>query len=358
MTRNPNVPTANYTQQNAFLAKIEEGMIFVRSTTLIALLTLTRRVSTMQLQEPSAFNLATTQPETTFNALADSGSSQLMPGLDRSDIGISGAQTSPGCHPVQHPTSIPDESTVPQVSMLGADFSFLPSYAQAFAQSDQTFPLPADGVGLTTIWDQNGFEIDHQDFLVDADDALLNSTHYESHSTSYSQGFDLVDYSDVPEAINEPTESTPARPATSLPQKRLQSSEVLADEEDEMTVKLTARYASLKITDNGQPRYYGATSNMHMLGDQVTPLFQPAIRSPRHDADTILKQLGLDWEPDPSYEEHLFNLYFAWHDPFMQEAHKQLFFRGRKAYELGVDMSFYSPSLENAMSVFRISSLA
>lgn len=159
--------------------------------------------------------------------------------------------------------------------------------------------------------------------------------------------FDFVDWDQFQSAVQVAQE--PSRPASRM---RIRPAEADPDEDasdDELTNRLTARYASLKIADNGQLRYYGVTSNLHMLGDQLSTLFQPPVRTTRHDADDLLAQAGLQWQPDSAYEDHLFNLHFTWFQPFMQEVDRDLFFQGRKAYQAGEDASFYSPSLESAM---------
>jgi hypothetical protein len=121
--------------------------------------------------------------------------------------------------------------------------------------------------------------------------------------------------------------------------------------DDELTMRLTSRYGSLKITDNGQLRYYGVTSNLHMIGDGLASLFQPVVRSTRIDGDAAVTQAGLDWEQDLTFEQHLFDLYFAWHSPLLQETQADLFLQGREIYRAGGESSFYSPALVNAMYV-------
>jgi hypothetical protein len=119
--------------------------------------------------------------------------------------------------------------------------------------------------------------------------------------------------------------------------------------EDELTQRLSSRLGQLKVTENGQLRYYGVTSNLHMTGDGLLSLFQPNVRTARSEGEAAVTQAGLVWEEDVQYEQHLFDLYFAWHDPFLQETPRELFFSEKTIYKNGTDSSFYSPALENAM---------
>ena len=119
--------------------------------------------------------------------------------------------------------------------------------------------------------------------------------------------------------------------------------------DDELTQRLSSRLGQLKVAENGQLRYYGVTSNLHMMDDGLLSLFQPAVRTTRDHGDAAITQAGLDWHEDYDYEQHLLDLYFAWHDPFLQETERDVFSREKEFYRGGGESSFYSPALENAM---------
>lgn len=295
----------------------------------------------MNGEENLAMNSNTSQVSPT--ALNAAESSQLVTELDNRHTLLDHIQE------VSGPTEINGETVLPLHSASGTDFSFSAIDLETFNLEDnQFFALPGDGMDDANVYCHVDFENGHHNFETNNNPTGLDSVHLEQ-----LPGFDNHVYHPTTECGQPPTVSSdrPAEmspePATRLPRTRLESSEDLSD--DELTMKLTSRYTSLKIADNGQLRYYGVTSNLHMLGDQLSSLFQPTIRSTRHDADEVITQAGLDWDRDSEYEDRLFNLYFAWHDPLMQEVPKTLFFQSRKAYHLGEDVSFYSPALENAM---------
>jgi hypothetical protein len=108
--------------------------------------------------------------------------------------------------------------------------------------------------------------------------------------------------------------------------------------------QITGRRGRMSVSDGGQLRWYGATSNrtlslegMHMLGRRS----QKDLNARCLDA---LAQGRMDHRLiDPSLEDHLIDMYFAWHDPFFPIIDKDAFYRHRQIYQEGLpDCRFFS----------------
>lgn len=137
--------------------------------------------------------------------------------------------------------------------------------------------------------------------------------------------------------------------------RRVRSSALSASDEgsydlvDDFTQKLTSRLGHLRLSDKGQLRYYGVTSNLHLMGDELLSLSNTAGRNCREDCAAALRRNGLFWAGDAAYESHLLNLYFAWHNPFLNEVDRDTFYKHKELDAADRNTSFFSPALENAM---------
>ena len=118
---------------------------------------------------------------------------------------------------------------------------------------------------------------------------------------------------------------------------------------NDVTRQLTSRLGRLQIAEGGQARYYGATSNLHLLHGSPNSLVQPNIRNVVLHGDAAIAQAGLRWQGDPAYEEHLINLFFCWHNALMYVLDKDIFLNERQRFQDGQRTNLYSPSLENAV---------
>jgi hypothetical protein len=122
-----------------------------------------------------------------------------------------------------------------------------------------------------------------------------------------------------------------------------------AETESSLTSQMATRYGRLHLAEDGQSRYYGATSNMHLFPNGMLSLFQDSVRSVRADGAKVLQDAGLSWAGNKTYEDHLTNLFFTWHAPVLQEVDKDIYFREKRRFHAGRDTSLYSLTLENAM---------
>lgn len=120
---------------------------------------------------------------------------------------------------------------------------------------------------------------------------------------------------------------------------------------DGVTKQLTSRLGRLQITQGGHSRYYGATYNLHILHSGFNSLVQPNIRNVFVHGDAAIIQAGLEWPTDSSYEDHLINLFFSWHNALMHVVDRDIFLEERRRYRERISTDLYSPALENAVYV-------
>jgi hypothetical protein len=118
---------------------------------------------------------------------------------------------------------------------------------------------------------------------------------------------------------------------------------------DDPTEQLTSRLGRLQIAEDGRLRYYGATSNLHMIRNGLSSCVRPNIRSTFIHGESALARAGFHWESNPEYEEHLTNLFFAWHNSFLGAVDRDVYEQQREVYLSGQTTSYFSPTLENAM---------
>lgn len=123
----------------------------------------------------------------------------------------------------------------------------------------------------------------------------------------------------------------------------------LQNSEDEVTRQLSSRLGRLQIAEDGQLRYFGATSNLHILHNGPSSLSQPYIRTTESHGKNAIVQANLEWLEDRDYEELLVELFFAWHNPFMNVVDKRCYYQARQLYAAGNSTPFYSLCLYNAM---------
>lgn len=123
-----------------------------------------------------------------------------------------------------------------------------------------------------------------------------------------------------------------------------------SEEECDIVDKLGARIGSFQIAEDGQWRYFGATSNLHILHSGLFSLSRPSIRSVRNDGIQALLRAKLDSGVTSQIESSLEQLYFTWEDPAIHVVDEEMYYEAKKEWLSGVDGSpFYSETLKNAM---------
>ncbi|KAK5194966.1 hypothetical protein LTR92_005096 [Exophiala xenobiotica] len=125
--------------------------------------------------------------------------------------------------------------------------------------------------------------------------------------------------------------------------------QVTQSSEDDITQQVTRRLGRMCLAEDGHMRYYGATSHFSMLPNDLRTLYPTDTRSLREEGETMIQRAHLGWIRDHEYELHLTALYFAWHNTFVNEVRKDVYFHEKELYYSGYDTPLFSPALENAI---------
>lgn len=144
--------------------------------------------------------------------------------------------------------------------------------------------------------------------------------------------------------------------ADSSPSPRLTNYAGLSQPEptdpDNITSSLSARMGSLQIAEDGQLRYYGPTSNLHLYHAGLHSLSRSTIRHVATEGTQVLARAGLDHPVAHDVERHLAQLYFAWEDPAIHVVDEEVFFLEKQKWKTGhTNTPYYSETLNNAMQV-------
>ncbi|KAH8201543.1 hypothetical protein TruAng_004314 [Truncatella angustata] len=121
------------------------------------------------------------------------------------------------------------------------------------------------------------------------------------------------------------------------------------EEHSEITAQLSGRLGTLLRAPNGEWRFYGATSNLHLMRDEH------AARPPPHDqrhhkAQVRLEQAGLGHSVSRELITHLANLYFTWQDPSLHVVDRFAFEAARERYiDSYEETGLYSELLVNSI---------
>lgn len=167
-----------------------------------------------------------------------------------------------------------------------------------------------------------------------------------------SFGLDAVDSSGQTfpslDAVNGSQDLSLAEP----PEPCMDSLPGTPETESDITDILAARVGALRIAEDGELRYYGPTSNLHVHPNGSQSLSQANIRHVENEGSGVLKKLGLDREVPLSTEIHLARLYFCWEDPAIHVLDEDTFFAEKENTLFhGKKSPYYSETLNNAMYV-------
>ncbi|KAI4602229.1 hypothetical protein KJ359_009467 [Pestalotiopsis sp. 9143b] len=118
---------------------------------------------------------------------------------------------------------------------------------------------------------------------------------------------------------------------------------------DALVEQLSDRMGSLQIGPGGQVRYFGPTSDFHLV--QMPPPDNLTIhRSVRNDGQEYLERLGLNKAVDEDLTKHLTDLYFTWQNPAICVVDRNMYEEAMVQWrEHKQDTPYFSEALENAM---------
>ncbi|KAK8196234.1 fungal-specific transcription factor domain-containing protein, partial [Phyllosticta paracitricarpa] len=168
-------------------------------------------------------------------------------------------------------------------------------------------------------------------------------------SSSYVSPSRAQSLTTPPAVVTMTTPSTQSVPALEHSGPMDNSADDSDDEsEDELIKQISTRMGSLQLAPDGHLRYYGATSNI--LCDFPDTDHTQTRRTVRRDGRDVLEAANLDKTVDPSIEEHLISLYFAWQEPFFHVVDEKMYHIGKQEWrEEKKDVAYYSEVLTNAM---------
>ncbi|EXJ84397.1 hypothetical protein A1O3_05064 [Capronia epimyces CBS 606.96] len=230
----------------------------------------------------------------------------------------------------------------------------LPSLGIADAEQEWGF---ATGPGVVVTPLESNLDIDYHQSLPFFDDQAFDFRE-QADLTTFNVFADTPETSAASQDLSPPTANIVQLPASdpvtssgevTTKLSRMRSQEDLAPGLSDVTKQLTSRMGRLQIAEDGQPRYYGATSNLHILHSGPNSLVQPNIRHVLTHGESAIAQAGLEWQGDEVYEDHLINLFFSWHNTLMYVLDRDIFVRERHLFRLGQTTDLYSPALENAV---------
>lgn len=170
----------------------------------------------------------------------------------------------------------------------------------------------------------------------------------------FSVGESILKSTDRLEQRSLPTDgqSDCSKPEVCVPPDSYPTDHDSPSDDNEIMDQLSARMGSFQIAEDGQLRYFGATSNLHILQNGL-PSFSPVpSRSIRAKGEEALSRAGLGQKVNEDVERHLEDLYFRWEDPAIHVVDEETYFLEKSAYYSGQDeRPFYSETLKNAMQV-------
>lgn len=124
------------------------------------------------------------------------------------------------------------------------------------------------------------------------------------------------------------------------------------DEEDHaaVTSAISDRLGRLLKSSKGEWRFYGATSNMHLVGSRHIAESQETRSSYKAQVLERLESLNLSQDIPLEICEHFIKLYFTWHNASVQIVDEDMFAAAEGIHRTqGTHTAFYSEVLLNAM---------
>lgn len=123
------------------------------------------------------------------------------------------------------------------------------------------------------------------------------------------------------------------------------------DDQEEVIRQISERLGSLQIAEDGELRFFGATSNLNLLSETMDTVHQMSYNETiRARGEARLIATGLNIHVESTLVSHLVDLYCAWQNSSHRVVEKAMYNEKRARYENGIDDStLYSETLTNAM---------
>nr|RBQ89234.1 hypothetical protein FVER53263_20120 [Fusarium verticillioides] len=186
-------------------------------------------------------------------------------------------------------------------------------------------------------------------------------TEQEARATDF--GLDWIDWVDCQLGI-DPTSSSSLADITSLDVSHSSTSittgaaydnntlgnNEASEDEKELVFQLSDRMGHLHLMENGQSRFFGATSNFGLTKWKTTSDFGsfPSAQSPGSSVRCATSE-----NADSALESLLEALYFSWADPAFHVVDREMYSHGKSLWQKGQESSpFYSPLLQYAICAY------
>ena len=122
------------------------------------------------------------------------------------------------------------------------------------------------------------------------------------------------------------------------------------EEDTDLMKQLSHRLGALRLASDGKMRFFGGSSNMHLLERERSLDEEPEIRDVERDGQELLEKAGVGKAVPVDLEEHLTELYFRWHDTCFHAVDKDTYDDAKQRWRGGQQSSdFYSDVLSNAI---------
>lgn len=230
---------------------------------------------------------------------------------------------------------------------------------QGSASSDQHAPWVGNSGDMMPFFgnrlDGSMGNMPSSDSTVNAD-WLWNLVTMDNFSTSIDGDFGAAALLDAPLGNNMP----PPGDFNGIlgENKAISASQAVADaetsndeeEHSEVTHAISDRVGRLLGSGGGDWRYYGATSNLHLVHSRHVLVSRHRRASYPAQTYAKLQNLGIAHEIAPEVRNHLTQLYFTWHNASLQVVDQDAFLAAQESYlSDGTYTSFYSEVLVDAM---------
>jgi hypothetical protein len=114
--------------------------------------------------------------------------------------------------------------------------------------------------------------------------------------------------------------------------------------------QITGSLGSLQLAEDGQLRFYGATSNLYLLIKGTPRSANTQGLTHPSEVQAVLQAAGVGQTVDAELEENLIRLYLCWEDPSIHLVQEEIFYRERERCKSGYGTNkLYSEVLVTSM---------